>query len=185
MVSISILGLSSCDSDSCNAVRDELLQPTNAVQSILLPLKNGNDVKAACPTILEQLRDMPNGAQTIRDLAANKFSDSYSNCTDWRTTTRWEYSCSEDAFHAVCEAEPFSFRYCATYEHQSTEEAGYVHAILLSAGIDAAFAKANDMCGQAENGSLDFAYALSRELLNELNSSVIPQTEHVYGAACN
>ena len=170
--------------DSCREMTDQVLQPTNAAQALMNTFHNGNDVASSCQALLNTLKTIPQGAQTIRDVANSKFSDSYSTCVQWTWGTRWEYQCWVEWHHEVCRSNPVQYQYCSAYEHHTTHDSGYTAAMDLSNHLDVFYAKANDLCGLAVAGNLDGAFASTRELINYLAYTVNPENDQVYALAC-
>jgi len=181
----SVVVISGCDSNNCSTVREQVLQPTSALLAMLTALKSGVEVKSACPTVLEELRNFPEGAQTIRDIASGKFNHSDTPCLNQREITRWEYECVGEVLESTCTAHSSTYSYCMSYETNTSDDTGFLQAINASTQIDTAYAIANEMCGFSEAGNPDAALTSSRELLNVLSFSVDPQTEQVYGMACD
>jgi hypothetical protein len=177
-------GLSGCNDDPCKDLSRQLIQPLSAAEALLATFQTGKDVVTSCRTLLSTLSTIPEGAQSIRSLAATKFTDSSSTCTDLEIATRWEYQCSAEEKDPVCRGIAVTYQYCAAYEHHSTQDS-YRQAMDISAHLDILYERANSMCGLAVNGNLEAALGASQEVESYLTHTVKPETDQGYAAVCS
>ena len=175
----------------CKKAYKHIVKPSNTVISYLDTNPGGQTLAAAgCGYILKEFQKIPEGAQTVRRIADQRFTHVNRYCLYWNEGTR--YRCYRSGYHPphhnphhprpYCRWERYT--YCGRWTHDTVYEPGYDLAIELSQNLDIMYDKANHMCAQATSGNHDVAYGESRDLLTFLKAEVKPDSERVYAMAC-
>ena len=102
LAGFSAVGLSACGS-RCEDAQKRVIEPIQILSSYLNTQPKGEDLVSSCETILENINGLPEGADTIRQIAQDRYVNSYAVCSRYATgvrlvCNRWYVSDAEADF---------------------------------------------------------------------------------------
>lgn len=175
------VGITGCGRN-CRDAREKVVTPVTAVGAYLQTAPSGAELQqSGCKLITDEFQFIPEGADTIRRIAAYRFSHTTPHCLWWETY--YEQHCHYHHGHATnCWEVPR--RRCAQWEYITHPEPGYAEAMKLAEDLDLMYAQAHNMCGQAYAGNTDAAFTMSTALNLFVGMNVQPEAQTTYARAC-
>ena len=188
-LALSIAAFAPVNSHQCEAVNDSVLQPG---RNILTFLNMNPDIDMlsgpGCIYILNQFKNLPSGAELVRQMAGQRVEHTSSRCL--YPINSVQYLCDETALGESPRCLPQAYTYCGQWEYSMTnQENSYEAAMELALKLDTAYDKAQALCGMAmdpERGNAGIARALSfaHELQAYLTNEIHDSSETIYQISC-
>mgnify|MGYP001602907841 CR=1 FL=1 len=179
---IFVLGIfflaSSCK--ECKKVELNVIERTTTLGGILEMRPTGQQIASLCPTIIDLVKPIPDGAEAIRALARAKYLNVEDTCLEWRDA--WEYHCQPTYPFGTCQ--PVRYSYCSKWQHSETPLPGYDEAIALSQDIDELYRITQSMCIDALADHFDDAYGRSIAVQDLYKGKISAEQLKFHAAAC-
>ena len=143
-----------------------------------------------CLYLLNQLKNLPESAQLLREVAMAPAQEIQVRCTDWMHLAR--YQCPKAGLEESWRCIPQNHFPCVNWSvsekngPRASLEANpdLERSIAASMQLDVSFAKAQSLCVAAFNFETQ-SQSLWRELLNDLEDHVIPEAEEAVHHFCH
>jgi hypothetical protein len=182
-MALSIAAFTSSGTSPCRLLNEQVRQPTRSIASLLATRPDVAWLSdTGCRSILTAVRELPAGARLARELGARGIENAQSRCTTSVNSIRYLCGGSEDGYTRCL---PESYSYCGQWEYSATAQPRYELGMELAASIDAAYDKAQQLCGLAMSWDTPGAQSAARELESYLEERVLPGMDRLDELSCN
>lgn len=187
VVALSLVALAPISSNPCREVREQVFEPLRDVAELVAGEPDFADLSnRGCLYILGRFRDIPAGAQLLRELGARGVEGVRSRCTT--AVNSVHYRCSQEAGasggRALSYCLPQAYDYCGQWAYSMTNQPKYELAMELSTQIEMVYDKAQRLCAAVIAGDAPRARSERQSLSQYLESRVLPRSERLRSLSC-